>query len=340
MSFPVKSEREITEQIVLCDKRGRLRPEAIGWSRHPFHNCQIPGHVGRKKKWNFWFIASDQVIITVAVCHLDYIGLAFFHLIDLQSGQKVEQTVKIPFARGIYLPDDVDSDVHFKHKQLQLSFTRTEGTTTILASGVASGGIPYTAEISIAETTEALHMVIPWSGTRFQYTAKQPGRAAVGTVRVGCKIYNLTIETTSASLDFGRGAWPYDTKWNWMTCSFRWKGSWCGCNLGAGWTDGTGMTENGLLIHQRAEKIAEPIQFLYDPAYPMRTWHITTTSSDRVQLMFTPIHYQEKRENYVVLSSHLKQYIGKCSGTMQTEGGDVIRIEDVWGICEEQQARW
>lgn len=340
MAFPANVEREITEHTVLCDRRGKLRPEAIGWSRYPLHDCQISGHMGRKKKWNFWFIINNQVIITVAVCHLDYIGLAFFHLIDLQSGQKVEQTIKVPLAIGIYLPDSVHGDVHFDHKKLQISFTHNQTTTTILVDGVTSQGIAYLVDMSISETAEALHMVIPWADTRFQYTAKQPGRAAAGTVRVGSKLYDLTQEATSASLDFGRGIWPYVTQWNWMTCCFRWRGSWCGCNLGAGWTDGTGMTENGLLLQQRAEKITEPIQFRYDPSSPMKPWRITTTSSDRVQLIFTPIHYQEKRENYLVLSSHLQQYIGKYNGTLQTEANDLIRIEDAWGICEDQKARW
>ncbi|AYK05952.1 DUF2804 domain-containing protein [Brevibacillus laterosporus] len=340
MAFPAHIEKEITEHTILCDRRGNLRPEAIGWSRYPLHDCQIPGHLGRKKKWNFWFIVNNQVIITVAVCHLDYIGVAFFHLIDLQSGQKVEQTVKVPFARGIYLPDSVHGDVHFQHKHLQISFMSQQTTTMIVVDGMNREGMPFSIEISISETAEALHMVIPWSNRRFQYTKKQPGRAVEGKVRIGSKHYNLTQETTSASLDFGRGVWPYITKWNWMTCSFQWRGSWCGCNLGAGWTDGTGMTENGLLIQQRAEKIAEPIQFEYDKTSPMKPWCISTIGSDRVQLKFTPIYYQEKREDYLALSTHLQQYIGKYSGTLQTKNSEIIRIDNVWGICEDQQARW
>ncbi|MBI2724214.1 MAG: hypothetical protein HYX50_04035 [Chloroflexi bacterium] len=43
-------ERELTEAVTLCDDGGRLRPDAVGWSRRPLHTCNVSGHTPRKKR--------------------------------------------------------------------------------------------------------------------------------------------------------------------------------------------------------------------------------------------------------------------------------------------------
>ena len=44
-------EPEIIEPVNLCDPEGNLNPEAVGWSRHPLHHCNLRGHWPRKKRW-------------------------------------------------------------------------------------------------------------------------------------------------------------------------------------------------------------------------------------------------------------------------------------------------
>jgi len=48
-----KCQRVIKHCVNLCDKRGELNPESIGWRRFPFANCNLTHHPFRKKRWNY-----------------------------------------------------------------------------------------------------------------------------------------------------------------------------------------------------------------------------------------------------------------------------------------------
>ena len=54
-------EPEITQPIQLCDEKGLLNPNAVGWSRSPRHDCNLRGHWPRKKRWNYWAIVTPHI---------------------------------------------------------------------------------------------------------------------------------------------------------------------------------------------------------------------------------------------------------------------------------------
>ena len=61
-----------------------------------------------------------------------------------------------------------------------------------------------------------------------------------------------------------------------------------GLNLGEQWTDGTGMTENGVCIDGHLTKISEDLVFGYDRAAMMKPWRIRTAAAWRIDLLFEP----------------------------------------------------
>ncbi len=77
-------------------------------------------------------------------------------------------------------------------------------------------------------------------------------------------------------LDYGRGVWPEHTVWNWGSASGVQGGRTVGLNLGGQWTDGTGMTENGICVDGRLTKISEDLAFEYDRADMMKPWRVRT----------------------------------------------------------------
>lgn len=42
--------KEITRAVKLCDDRGNLNLDSIGWSRHPMILCNVKGSFLRKKE--------------------------------------------------------------------------------------------------------------------------------------------------------------------------------------------------------------------------------------------------------------------------------------------------
>ncbi|HEX7567237.1 MAG TPA: DUF2804 family protein [Anaerolineaceae bacterium] len=125
--------------------------------------------------------------------------------------------------------------------------------------------------------------MIPWSSTRYHYTSKQNSLpAGGGTIKVGADSYVIDSQRDFACLDFDRRIWKYRSFWNWSSFSARIGGDTVGVNLGGGWTDGSGTTENSLLINGRLEKIGEDVIFEYDPHNFMTPWHIKTAFSRQV----------------------------------------------------------
>lgn len=55
------------------------------------------------------------------------------------------------------------------------------------------------------EGMESLHIVVPWSDTQFQFTAKHHCLPAEGGFTIGSKQFSFSKETAFGVLDYGRG---------------------------------------------------------------------------------------------------------------------------------------
>jgi hypothetical protein len=137
-------------------------------------------------------------------------------------------------------------------------------------------------------------------------------------------------------LDHGRGRWPRKTAWIWACAPGR-----IGWNLGGRWTDGTGLSENGLFIGGKVEKLNEELVFDFDRSDWQRPWRIRAPSS-RVDLCFTPLHRRQAGAlpRFLPLAARLDWRLGRYSGTLVTAAGERIEVKDLLGWAEELEARW
>ena len=334
------SEIELHQPVSLCDERGQLNPAAVGWSRRPLHTCNLHGSWPRKKKWNYWCVTTPDFLFSVTLSNVDYMGMAFAYFLDFSSKRFIEQTVITPFGRGFAMPETVTSDVHFKHGQMAASFMNQPEQVLIHAESPAFGGARLSADLHVARPSihETLNVVIPWSERRFQFTSKQNCLPASGEITLGGETY--PVREGLACLDFGRGIWPYQCFWNWASFSTKTNGHTAGVNLGAGWTDGTGLTENGLCLDGRLDKLDEDVEFVYDPSAFMKPWRLRSKSSHMVDLVFEPFFERVAKTDVVILRSEVHQMIGRYSGTLITRDGASLEIDHVVGWAEDHDARW
>lgn len=335
-------EPELTDPVALCDERGRLLPASIGWSRQPLHLCNLQGRWPRKKRWNYWCITGPSFLLSVTLADLDYLGLASVYFLEYESKRLIEQTVTVPLGRGLDLPPTVNADVVFDHRKLRIGLREEGAGTHIRVESPAFGGAPLAADLLVERPPghETLNVVIPWSDRLFQFTSKQNTLPAHGEVVLGADVYRFDPDETFGCLDYGRGIWPYSTKWNWGACSGRRGGRTIGLNLGGTWTDGAGMNENGVCIDGRLTKISEDLVFTYDRSDYMKPWTIRTRSSGRVDLRLVPFFERVARTNLLVLRSEVHQVFGPYSGTVVTDDGDAIALDGILGWVEQHDARW
>lgn len=334
-------EKELTEPVNLCEDNGRLHPEAVGWSRKPLHTCNLSGRWPRKKRWNYWAVTSETHLFSVTVSNIDYAGLVFVYVADFANDMFNEMTQIVPLGRGCNLPDTVNADVVFARDGLRVDMLQTDNSLDLAVDIANFEGLPLTAKFTITTPPahESLNMVVPWDDKTFQFTSKQNTLPTVGTVKFGDETIRFSGEQSFACLDYGRGIWPRNCVWNWGSASGRQNGRSLGLNLGGQWTDGTGMTENGICVNGKLTKISEDLHWQYDKSNFMTPWRITAPSGS-IDLTFTPFMERVAASNLWLVKSEVHQMFGRYHGTVKTAEGEIIPVENLIGWAEDHIAKW
>lgn len=334
-------EREITSPVWLCDSNGRLNPDAIGWSRIPLHKFNLKGSFSRKKRWHYWNVTTDTFLFSFTVSDADFVGANFAYLFDFEKKMLIEKLVVTPFGKGAILPDEVEKSAFFDNKAMPMSLIHKPGKIEVSFECPKMAGKKIRADLVIhkPEGHETLSVAIPWSSEQFQFTSKQNTLPTEGVVMVDDKKYIFEPGKSWATLDFGRGVWPYKTAWNWGTFSGAQDGDVIGINLGGKWTDGTKSNENGLCYNGKLFKIGEDLLWEYNIHNFMEPWRIRTEYSDTLDLRFTPFYNKAQNISIGILKTQVNQCFGHYTGTIKADG-KIIEIKKLMGWAEEHIAKW
>lgn len=337
--------RELTDEVDLCLRDGTLNPAAVGWSRHPLHRTNLRGW-GRTKRWEYWGIVTPTHVIGLTVSSLDYAAVHQCYVLDRTTGIDRELGALVPFGRGAVLPDTVPPlTARGRSARLDLAFEdagpvasttgTTTGTTTIRARAADAAG-DVAIDAIVLPGGESLSVVVPWSRRRFQYTVKDLARPITGRLVVDGTEHAIP-EGSWAVLDRGRGRWPYSMTWNWAAGSGVVGGRRIGLQLGARWTEGTGATENAVIVDGVVDPIPVEIPWAYDRDAPMRPWRIR---GERVDATLTPFHVRRAATNALVIASDTVQAFGTWSGWAATSDGERHPVDGLLGWAEEARNRW
>lgn len=340
------TEREITRAVRLCSDEGRyLDPDAVGFSRTPLHDCNLRGVWGRTKRWDYWAVISDDFAFSLVYADVDYIGIVATWWADLRSGESGGRESVLPLARGVDLPD-LPGSAPLTHQGRNIGVEVSEGSagTMLVANWTEPDGSLASASVVVAlpEGHESLNVVIPWSRRRFQYTSKHQARPATGSVSVGDRTWELGGGARDAwgVLDVGRGRWPYSTRWNWGGgAGTSADGSVVGLQFGGKWTEGTGFTENGLIVDGRLTKIGEELEWSYDWDDPLAPWRVRHPDGT-LDVELDPVHDRHSRVEALVMGTEVHQVFGTWSGELTTDDGRSLSVEGIPGFAEESRSRW
>lgn len=341
----ITTERELFRPVDLCDDRGRLAPEAIGWSRLPLHRCNLSGAHGRKKRWDYWCVMAPDLHIAVTYADVDYLGIAGIWLFQPSTGLELTIDRPLPFAPGFALPEAPGLGVMTASSRgLRLSIIEEHDATLLQArcDSTPHGRLDVDLVVERPEHHQSLNVVIPWSDHRFQFTTKDNTRQVTGTVRLGAQTFELGPDRGAfAALDVGRGIWKYSNRWNWASASgIGSSGELVGLQFGGKWTEGTGFTENALCVDGILHKIGDELEWTYEWDRPLEPWRVRDTVGDRVDVTLTPYHDRHSRVTIGILAMEVHQCFGTWSGRVVTDSGAEITFDGILGFAEEARNRW
>lgn len=346
----VTHEREITGPVDLCLPGGtKLSPAARGWSRVPLHDCNLRGTPGRKKRWDYWAVLTPTHALSVTYADADYLGITDVWWVDLRTGRAGGRNRSIPGGVGVSLPDRPGTEpLRSVSRHQVLDLTDDAGGTRLSAAWTEADGTPASLDVFVAlpEHHESVNVVIPWSDELFQFTSKHQARPANGTLTIGDEVIAIGTDQHGARspawgvLDVGRGRWPYDTRWNWGGgAGIADTGAVIGIQIGAKWTEGTGFTENGIIVDGRLSKLGEELIWTYDWDRPMEPWHVVDPAG-RMDLTLTPVYDKHTSIDAKVMGTEVHQVFGPWVGTVVDDGGVTHAVDGALGFAEESRSRW
>jgi hypothetical protein len=352
LTAPVSTdEREITEPVALCDGRGRLSPSARGWSRVPLHRCNLHGRFGRTKRWDYWGILAGDLLISSTFSNVDYLGIVDVWWADLAADRVGGQGATVPFPRTISLPDRPGTaPLRYSSKRIAVEMVDDDTGTSLHAMWTERDGAAgrLDARVDLPPGHESLNVVIPWSDTTFQFTSKHQARPARGELVVGDRTWSFGEVTPAwGVLDVGRGRWPYRTNWNWGGGAGYGHGARVdggehpvvGLQLGGKWTEGTGATENGVIVDGRLTKIGDELAWEYSWDAPLADWSVRAPDGS-VDVVLHPRYDKHSRTEAGVMGMEVHQVFGSWSGSVRTDDGRIVVFDGLQGFAEECRARW
>src|SRR5438552_5814420 len=130
MDTTLRREPELREPVLLCDADGKLNREAVGWSRHPLHACNLPSSLPRKKKWNYWAVTSDDLLFSATIADVDRLQLAGAYVFDRRAKRHIEKTV-VRAPHTILMPEGVAGDIVIEHPAMRVALTDDGAGTRI-----------------------------------------------------------------------------------------------------------------------------------------------------------------------------------------------------------------
>ncbi|MCO4748082.1 MAG: DUF2804 domain-containing protein [Proteobacteria bacterium] len=320
-------ERERTQPVSLCTAAGTLSAEAVGWSRHPLQDCALPGPWGRRKRWDYWCITAEPWVIQLTVLNADFMRLGTAAVFEVTGGDVLESTV-VRGPGALQQPDTVEGgDTVFEAGGLSARVTPgADGTR--LQVWFKARGKSVEVDAMVEPATDTLNVVVPWSSTRYQFTSKHVGRPCRGTLRIEGVERALEGE---AGFDYGRGRWPSATRWNWGAGAGMVGAHQVGLQVGGQWTDGTGMTENGVFVDGVLDKLGDRLVF-----EPSQEWRVYSPDSDVIDLRFIP---SRDRSLWIPGVVTLNLVFGHWHGVVRAHD-KTLQIENMFGWTEEMRVRW
>ncbi|WP_437880754.1 DUF2804 domain-containing protein [Pseudomonas sp. LRF_L74] len=322
----------------LCDSRGQLDPQAVGWSSRPLVNCALPARFGRRKRWNNWCITTPQWMLVLTFADLDYIGYGAVHFIDLQSNCFDSRAKMRLFGRGCHLPDNANESHGFEHADLQLRAEDHDGLIRLtgMAANICGEPLQIALDIQRPAHLESINLICPMGKDTFHACSRQLGLPVSGGLQLGQRTFACPVGHSFASLDFGRGVWPLNS--GWTRAAFAAPGGIAG-NFGAGWTDYSGLSENALWFGGELCHLAEPVRLVQPSNDPLAPWHLTCPSQS-VDLAFTPRQQLQSTPRLGPLHADIRQWFGHFEGVLRSPDGERVPVVNASGWLGATQARW
>ncbi|MFS0784562.1 DUF2804 domain-containing protein [Bacillus sp. 1P06AnD] len=343
-------QKRIWSSGKLLNAKGELETKGYATSLLLEYNRRdIKAHPLCVKEWDYYLIHNDKYAVALTIADNSYMGLLSVSFIDFQvPWYKTASVMKAFPLGGMGLPGTSGTgDISYSNDRISLSFKHiTDGKRELSCRmNRFLKRDSFSCKLILSEEPdESMVIATPFPGKpkAFYYNQKINCMKAEGYAVIGHKKYSFDKENSFATLDWGRGVWPYRNTWYWGSASGEIEGSAFGFNIGYGFGDTSAATENMLFYKGKAHKL-DKVQFHIpksgDAYSYMDPWTFSS-NEERLMLDFQPILDRRDHSSIGIISSKQHQVFGRFTGKAVLDGGEQLEIKDFLGFAERVENKW
>ena len=333
----------------LHDENGRLIETGYATELiKTYDRSRIAARPWRIKEWDYYAVCSDRFALALTIDHNGYMIMDSVSLLDFRANSQVTTSrINLPsFAKRSLPATSAEGNVRVAGKDYEIAFDN-DGAKRHLHGYMEhfhrEDGITFDLILTDAPE-ESMVMVTPYKDhpEAFYYNQKINCMRVSGSIRYKEKEYICTPDDTFAVLDWGRGVWTYDNTWYWGSASGLADGIPFGFNIGYGFGDTSGASENVLFYDGKIHKLSQvrfniPVKDGKDDF--MSPW--TFTSDDgRFEMDFQPVMDRSAKIDLKLICSDQHQVFGRFSGIVTLDDGRKLEIRNLMGFAEKVRNKW
>ena len=340
-------EPELTEPVDLCTPDGSaLNPAARGWSRQPLHRANLDGCFGVNKRWDYWAVLAGDLVVSAVYSDIDHLGLADVWWVDLVTGETGGKAIVAPAGGGIVLPERPGTaPLRVDRDGLDLQIVDDEVGTRLTATWTEpdgrAGHLDVLVELPAGSRVAERRDPVERHGVQLHVQAPGPPRGgrARRWATGGGRSADRTDPSRGACSTSAGGGGRTRSPWNWGGGAGRSGEHVVGLQIGAKWTEGTGFTENGVIVDGRLSKLGSELRWDYDWDAPMEPWHVEDPGG-QLDIVLTPRFDKHSHMEGGEYGSETHQVFGTWSGRLRTDDGLELALDGLQGFAEEARQRW
>lgn len=329
-----------------------VRPDGTSlcsWSRRPYLDLNFEDSAFyavpyfqryRMKKWDMYHMETPDHYLCFLVAWIGYGAFCSAFVYDRKEKQGWEDTqIRRPRPEQAMMRDSTAGLTEYESAKAWVSFMVRGEKRELKVNFPAFAKIGLRAEIKLIlpadhESVCAVHLTNP---RRAHYDHKINCMTAEGEFKLGEKIYRLSPEDSFGNLDFGRGYFPRKMFWYWATASGRTSdGKLIGFNLGHG-NHPRQINENAIFHDGRLHKIG--VVRCLVPADPLQPWQVQSEDG-RVDLTMIPEKLRISNLNLGAFYARGQGVLGRYQGRLTLDSGEVVPIQDLFGLYEWADQKW
>ena len=329
---------EITEATALLNEDGTVA--AHGWARGPLmeydRSLVQPGRQDQLREWEYYAVFAPDFAIGLTLADLGLLSFSILTLEDYETGE-IHDAIMFEDTDALDFPFTPFENTLFESStgSVEYRFEGDHRTITVLA-GAPGSADRMEARVRLADSEAVQSIAVSHlfdEPGEFFYENKRLSMPATGTVLVGATTYDFGEGESFGVLDWGRGVWPDDVKWEWGHFTGMTDGHLVGINMGTVNGDDTPGSADSVTVDGVLHKLPEST-WNYDLDDLMAPWRFTSEDG-RIDLTLNP---DFDDSTVLALGPPLTltrwKVHGVIEGTVGLDDGSTLQVRGVRGAAE------